>query len=87
MTRGRPDQQPEGRLQMKKYYYADTTRVATRTGSARLKYLLEDHISSTAITANSSGVKTAEIHYYPWGTIGKKKGRVDLLNGRRKVTI
>jgi hypothetical protein len=61
---------------MKKYYYADTTRVAMppkvtagdRTGSSTVNYLLGDHLGSQAITANSSGVKSAEVRYYPWGT-------------------
>ena len=39
-----------------------------RTGSSTLNYLLGDHLGSTAITTNSSGVRTAEIRYYPWGT-------------------
>ncbi|OGO31775.1 MAG: hypothetical protein A2136_03665 [Chloroflexi bacterium RBG_16_54_11] len=53
---------------MKKYYYAGNTRVAMRTGSSTINYLLGDHLGSTAITTNSSGVRTAEIRYYPWGT-------------------
>ena len=53
---------------MKKYYYAGGTRVAMRTGSSTINYLLGDHLGSTAITTNSSGVKSAEIRYYPWGT-------------------
>ena len=42
--------------------------MAMRTGSSTLNYLLGDHLGSTAITTNSSGVKSAEIRYYPWGT-------------------
>ena len=38
-----------------------------RTGSSKVNYLLGDHLGSTAITTNSSGVKSAEIRYYPWG--------------------
>jgi RHS repeat-associated protein len=53
---------------MKKYYYAGSTRVAMRTGSSTINYLLGDHLGSTAITTNSSGVKSAEMRYYPWGT-------------------
>ena len=53
---------------MKKYYYAGETRVAMRTGSSTLNFLLGDHLGSTAITANSNGVKSGEIMYYPWGT-------------------
>jgi RHS repeat-associated protein len=39
-----------------------------RYGSGTIYYLLGDHLGSTAITTNSSGVKTAEKRYYPWGT-------------------
>jgi RHS repeat-associated protein len=53
---------------MKKYYYAGASRVAMRTGSSTINYLLGDHLGSTAITANSSGVKSAEVRYNPWGT-------------------
>ena len=52
---------------MKKYYYAGSTRVAMRTGSSTINYLLGDHLGSQAITTNSSGVKSAEVRYYPWG--------------------
>jgi hypothetical protein len=59
---------------MKRYYYAGSTRVAMRTGSSTINYLLGDHslvcardrLGSTAIPANSSGVKSAELRYYPW---------------------
>jgi len=53
---------------MKKYYYAGATRVAMRTGSSTINYLLGDHLGSQAITTNSSGVKSAEVRYMPWGT-------------------
>ncbi len=53
---------------MKRYYYAGSTRVAMRTGSSTLNYLLGDHLGSTATTANSCGTRTAEIRYYPWVT-------------------
>jgi RHS repeat-associated protein len=39
-----------------------------RTGSSTLNFLLGDHLGSNAITTDSSGVKSAEIRYYPWGT-------------------
>ena len=53
---------------MKKYYYAGSTRVAMRTGSSTINYLLGDHLGSNAITTNSSGVRSTEIRYMPWGT-------------------
>ena len=50
-------------------------RVAMRTGSSTINYLLGDHsltkvrdmLGSQAITTISSGVKSAEVRYYPWG--------------------
>jgi RHS repeat-associated protein len=47
---------------------AGSTKVAMRTGSSTINYLLGDHLGSNAITTDSSGVKSAEIRYYPWGT-------------------
>jgi RHS repeat-associated protein len=59
---------------MKRYYYAGSQRVAMRTGST-LNFLLGDHslvprdmLGSQAITTTSTGSKSAEIRYYPWGT-------------------
>jgi RHS repeat-associated protein len=54
---------------MKKYYYASGQRVAMRTGTINsvLNYLLGDHLGSTSITTDSSGGRTAELRYYPWG--------------------
>jgi len=51
---------------MVKYYYANGQRVALRVGST-LYYLLNDHLGSTAITANSSGGKYAELRYKAYG--------------------
>jgi len=50
-----------------RYYYAGTSRVAMRTGSSTLNYLLEDYLGSQAITTSSNGVLGSEIRYYPWG--------------------
>jgi RHS repeat-associated protein len=51
----------------KKYYYAGGQRIAMRTGSSTLNYLLGDHLGSTSITADSAGLKVAEIRYKAWG--------------------
>jgi RHS repeat-associated protein len=56
-----------GTSTMKKYYYAGTTRVAMRTGSSTLNFLLADQLGSQAITTDASGVKTAELRYKAWG--------------------
>jgi RHS repeat-associated protein len=57
-----------------KYYYAGSERVAMRsgtgTGSTGLKWLLDDHLGSTAITADgATGSKLSELRYKPWGEI------------------
>jgi len=41
-------------------------RVAMRENGTPY-YLLTDHLGSTAVTANSSGGKTGELRYYPYG--------------------
>jgi RHS repeat-associated protein len=53
---------------MVKYYYAGSTRVAIRTGSSTLNFLLGDHLGSQTITTDSSGALIGEIRYYAWGT-------------------
>lgn len=45
---------------VRKYYYAGSVRVAMRTGG-QTYYLLNDHLTSTAITTNSSGVRQTEL--------------------------
>ena len=45
---------------VRKYYYAGAVRVAMRT-SGNTFYLLNDHLTSTAITTNSSGVRQTEL--------------------------
>ncbi len=52
---------------MVKYYYAGGQRVAMRVGTSTVYYLLTDHLGSTAITANSSGSRVAELRYKAWG--------------------
>jgi RHS repeat-associated protein len=42
--------------------------MAMRKGSSTLNYQFGDHLGSTALTTNSSGLKVAEIRYNPWGT-------------------
>jgi RHS repeat-associated protein len=53
------------------YYYTGSTRIAQRRvgyGSNNgLFWLTGDHLGSTSVTANSSGTKTAEVRYKPWG--------------------
>ena len=51
---------------VRKYYYAGTVRVALRTGG-QTYYLLNDHLTSTAITTNASGARLTELRYYAYG--------------------
>ncbi len=51
---------------VRKYYYAGAVRVAMRTGGNTL-YLLNDHLTSTAVTTNSSGVRQTELRYFAYG--------------------
>ena len=37
--------------------------------SMKVEFLLGDHLGSTSLTADSTGVKTSEIKYKPWGEI------------------
>ena len=55
---------------MKKYYYAGAGRVATRTGTSTLNYLLSDHLGSQALTLTSTGARlntNTELRYMPYG--------------------
>jgi RHS repeat-associated protein len=51
---------------VRKYYYAGAVRVALRTGGNTF-YLLNDHLTSTAITTNSSGARLTELRYFAYG--------------------
>jgi len=53
-------------MTVRKYYYAGAVRVALRTGGNTF-YLLNDHLTSTAITTNSSGVRQTELRYFAYG--------------------
>ena len=46
--------------------FAGTTRIAVRTGGT-LSYLLGDHLGSSSVTTNASGVKTASALYKAFG--------------------
>jgi RHS repeat-associated protein len=49
-----------------KYYAAGGTRVAIRKAGA-VSYVFGDHLSSTSLTTNASGVRTGELWYKPRG--------------------
>jgi hypothetical protein len=56
-----------------KYYFAGASRVAMRRytvpAETKLEYLLSDHLGSTSITVDSTGAKTSELRYKPWGEV------------------
>lgn len=58
--------QVEGRMTTK-YYLAGGQRIAMRTPNNSVSYLLTDHLGSTSLTTNSTGVVTSELRYSPWG--------------------
>ncbi len=75
---------------MKKYYSAGGTRVAMRTGSSTLNYLLSDHLGSQALTLTSAGARLAtntELRYYPYGVVRYTAGTTPTsfnFTGQRK---
>lgn len=50
----------------KKYYSAGRQRIALNDNGT-LRYLLGDHLGSTALTANTTGGLVAEVRYKAWG--------------------
>jgi RHS repeat-associated protein len=51
---------------MVSYYYAGTTRLAMRN-STGVQWLLGDHLGSTSVVVNASGVVQSTQLYKPWG--------------------
>jgi RHS repeat-associated protein len=49
-----------------KYYQAGGQRIALRVNGV-VRWLATDHLGSTAVTANETGARIAEIRYKPWG--------------------
>ncbi len=52
---------------MKTYYSAGGARVAVRTGSSTLSFILSDHLGSTSVTTDSGGVLSTDNRYKTWG--------------------
>jgi RHS repeat-associated protein len=56
-----------------KYYFAGTSRIATRKyiipQSMIMEYMLSDHLGSTSLTADANGTKVSEMLYEPWGEL------------------
>lgn len=51
---------------IKKYYSIGGQRVAM-DDNGTVRYILGDHLGSTAITADNTGAKVAELRYKAWG--------------------
>jgi RHS repeat-associated protein len=51
----------------KQYYYAGSARIAERSGSSTLYWLVGDHLGSTTVVADSAGNQAAVQLYMPWG--------------------
>jgi len=72
VTTGRPSARQSSRRCDTKYYYANGKLVSLRRanydeGSNGLRYVIQDHLGSTSITANEAGARMAELRYKPWG--------------------
>jgi len=65
-----------------KYYYAGAQRIAMRTNGT-LNYLLGDHLGSTSLVTDSTGVKINEQRYKAWGetryTFGSEKTKYQYM--------
>jgi RHS repeat-associated protein len=51
-----------------KYYMADATRLAVRTGNT-LSYLLGDHLGSSSVSTDVDGILDVKTLYKPWGEV------------------
>ncbi len=50
-----------------KYIFAGSTRVAQKTQTGAVLYYHGNHLGSTHVVTDGSGVKQGELHYYPYG--------------------
>ena len=55
-----------GATTITKYYQAGGQRIALRVNGA-VRWLATDHLGSTAVTANETAARIAELRYKPWG--------------------
>ncbi len=70
------------------YYYAGSTRVALRQGSA-IYYLQADHLGSASLTTDANGNKYTEERYYPYGDTRSGSSPTDyqFTGQRREATL
>jgi RHS repeat-associated protein len=65
-----------------KYIFAGSNRVAMKTGST-INYYHPDHLGSSSVMTDSSGIMKEEIYYYPFG---KTRSNTGTLNVKHKFT-
>jgi RHS repeat-associated protein len=65
-----------------KYIFAGSNRVAVKTGST-INYYHTDHLGSSSVMTDSSGIMKEEIYYYPFG---KTRSNTGTLNVKHKFT-
>ena len=56
------------------YYYAGSSRIATRTEIGEVIWLYGDHLGSTSVTADRHGNELSCTKYYAWGTTWSSTG-------------
>ena len=56
-----------------KYYYAGSQQIAMRTNGT-LNYLLGDHLGSTSLVTDATGVVISEMRYNAWGEVRYASG-------------
>ena len=61
------------RIQVHRYYFAGSQRIAMRQGTA-LYYLLSDHLGSTSIVTDASGNLISQTKYKAWGEVRYSSG-------------
>ena len=65
-----------------KYIFAGSNRVAMKTGTS-VYYYHTDHLGSSSVMTDSSGIVKEEIYYYPYG---KTRSNSGTLNVKQKFT-
>lgn len=61
-----------------KYIFAGPTRIALKNSGGSTYFYHGDHLGSTHLMTNASGVKEEEVHYTPFGATASRSGPVDV---------
>ncbi|MGI6259780.1 MAG: RHS repeat-associated core domain-containing protein, partial [Anaerolineaceae bacterium] len=56
------------------YYYAGSSRIATKTERGDYIWIYGDHLGSTSVTADKNGNELSRSSYYAWGTTRSSTG-------------